>query len=656
MGDLQVWVNGVENTISGLDTTTTSRDIAIALAQSYRLVGCFNLIEKSPTGERCLHPNEHPLDLSQNWGQNSHNCFILRKKVLSPTNSRPPSSTQSSPVRTRQVEVSSPVSLSSGITSDSSFKKKSQGPPIVKPKPKPKPSLETSEAEPVKPVPVPRKRVLVSSPLLVQEEVFQQSQSKQIYHQPDIIVKSQLPAYSNDSYQPKSQDQPDHKDHSTLQDKEGKSSAEGERLNQERMRALEVQRQQQEQVEKAMRVKRTREHKEMRQDLGNKNRREETGGQRPLKIVGQQEDEQLKSTDMKKHQEQQTVQDDNRRKEGTKDNDRKHNQEKQGTSLEKELEEKKQTELVKRRKKELDEKTKEAERVQSKNLAEQKEKLKQDQLQKERKNKKEMEKRKQQEDKAKEAKRQEEERKKAIEEEEEKGKLADLVKAQECKLNHQQSQLTGLDVAIQGLLKFENDPAIDKIQEEISKIEQSIQRNQALLNEKDFWDNELDLERQMHKKLEASVDILKDKVADCNRQISQKQAEIIQLTKIVKREEKMVKLDRDQSEEVKAVKEELKELKHEYSVITANLEKVNEKLNGLDQDFQEKQKELRLVEEDFGKEKTKGLHIIIPENNTEIDNGREKGSSPNLHRILKGSPRQLAVATPSSENPEGIFL
>lgn len=212
-----------------------------------------------------------------------------------------------------------------------------------------------------------------------------------------------------------------------------------------------------------------------------------------------------------------------------------NNQEKQGTSLEKELEEKKQTELVKRRKKELDEKTKEAERVQSKNLAEQKEKLQQDQLQKERKNKKEMEKRKQQEDKAKEAKRQEEERKKAIEEEEEKGKLADLVKAQECKLNHQQSQLTGLDVAIQGLLKFENDPAIHKIQEEISKIEQSIQRNQALLNEKDFCDNELDLERQIHKKLEASVDVLKDKVADCNRQISQKQAEIIQLIKIVKR-------------------------------------------------------------------------------------------------------------------------
>ncbi|XP_071826970.1 uncharacterized protein [Apostichopus japonicus] len=212
-----------------------------------------------------------------------------------------------------------------------------------------------------------------------------------------------------------------------------------------------------------------------------------------------------------------------------------NNQEKQGTSLEKELEEKKQTELVKRRKKELDEKTKEAERVQSKNLAEQKEKLQQDQLQKERKNKKEMEKRKQQEDKAKEAKRQEEEeRKKAIEEEEEKGKLADLVKAQECKLNHQQSQLTGLDVAIQGLLKFENDPAIHKIQEEISKIEQSIQRNQALLNEKDFCDNELDLERQIHKKLEASVDVLKDKVADCNRQISQKQAEIIQLIKIVK--------------------------------------------------------------------------------------------------------------------------
>lgn len=72
-----------------------------------------------------------------------------------------------------------------------------------------------------------------------------------------------------------------------------------------------------------MKVKRTREHKEMRQDLGNKNRREETGGQRPLKKLGKQEDEQLKSTDMKKHQEQQTVQDDNRRKEGTKDNDRK---------------------------------------------------------------------------------------------------------------------------------------------------------------------------------------------------------------------------------------------------------------------------------------------------------------------------------------------
>lgn len=89
----------------------------------------------------------------------------------------------------------------------------------------------------------------------------------------------------------------------------------------------------------------------------------------------------------------------------------------------------------------------------------------------------------------------------------------------------------------------------------------------------------------------------------------------------------MVKLDRDQSEEMKAVKEELKELKHEYSVITANLEKVNEKLNGLIN-------ELRLVEGDLEKKRPKDCTSLFQKIILRLIMEEKKGVSMNSRNCL----------------------
>lgn len=314
MGELLVWVNGVGNSVNGVEGSTTAREIVIAVAQSYRLVGCFNLIEKTPKGERCLRPNEYPWELSKTWGQNSPNCFILRKKVVSPEGSRPSSSSSSqfSPVRTKAVEGPSTSGILSGVQLESSSKSKEHKPSIVKPKVKPKPKTKpkpkiasgTSTQAEVKPTPVPRKRTSSSTtPSGVQEEVVQASEQHQSYNQPDILVKS--PHHNPPSIQnlnSKHKEQQNHVVPSKSQNEETVPSTNGDVLKQtkERLTTLEIQRQQQEKVEKALKEKRDKENEINNQSAIDKTRKQPTGEKSMNKPNHQKGDLSLTTSERKK--------------------------------------------------------------------------------------------------------------------------------------------------------------------------------------------------------------------------------------------------------------------------------------------------------------------------------------------------------------------
>lgn len=78
--EFKVWVDGIERVISGVQLTTTCRDIVLCLAQATQQFGKFVLIEKWRQNERLLAPNELPIQILNKWADLANEvCFIMRR-------------------------------------------------------------------------------------------------------------------------------------------------------------------------------------------------------------------------------------------------------------------------------------------------------------------------------------------------------------------------------------------------------------------------------------------------------------------------------------------------------------------------------------------------------------------------------------------------
>ncbi|XP_071954823.1 ras association domain-containing protein 8-like [Antedon mediterranea] len=78
MGELRVWVDGLQRIVSGINDKTTCQEVIIALAQFKRQTGRYALAEKSPSHERLLEPHESPLRIMSRWSRGS-NRFIMKR-------------------------------------------------------------------------------------------------------------------------------------------------------------------------------------------------------------------------------------------------------------------------------------------------------------------------------------------------------------------------------------------------------------------------------------------------------------------------------------------------------------------------------------------------------------------------------------------------
>ncbi|XP_033112848.1 ras association domain-containing protein 8-like [Anneissia japonica] len=78
MGELKVWVDGLQRIVSGINDKTTCQDVIIALAHFMRQTGRYTLVEKSSSHERPLEPHENPLRIMSRWSGGS-NRFIMKR-------------------------------------------------------------------------------------------------------------------------------------------------------------------------------------------------------------------------------------------------------------------------------------------------------------------------------------------------------------------------------------------------------------------------------------------------------------------------------------------------------------------------------------------------------------------------------------------------
>lgn len=78
--ELKVIMDGVKRVVSGVTRETTCKDIVLCLAQETKQIGTFILVERFQNEERLLNPNDNPLTILGQWGdQAPYVNFIVKR-------------------------------------------------------------------------------------------------------------------------------------------------------------------------------------------------------------------------------------------------------------------------------------------------------------------------------------------------------------------------------------------------------------------------------------------------------------------------------------------------------------------------------------------------------------------------------------------------
>ncbi|CAJ0934015.1 unnamed protein product, partial [Mesorhabditis belari] len=79
--DLNVSVNGVEQTITGLTSQTTCAEVIYALAHAQGQPGRYVLVERFCTAERNLLPTDRPIEMLAKWKEHAKNVSYYLKRI-----------------------------------------------------------------------------------------------------------------------------------------------------------------------------------------------------------------------------------------------------------------------------------------------------------------------------------------------------------------------------------------------------------------------------------------------------------------------------------------------------------------------------------------------------------------------------------------------
>ncbi|KAK2858953.1 hypothetical protein Q5P01_003573 [Channa striata] len=252
--------------------------------------------------------------------------------------------------------------------------------------------------------------------------------------------------------------------------------------------------------------------------------------------------------------------------------------------------------------------------------------------------------------------------------------LSRLVQLQRDKLQALESRLLGCEAELRDWEEVVADTNEgENLEEELLLLEQQVRRNDAEMEEEEFWQNELQIEQESERQLRQQLSELQGRVRDCEAKLTEYLARIQSMETGLEKERLQQEAELNQminEEEVQAQLEAAKAELEMQSQQTARLESSCRalerslgqsamRLQEKEQELEQLTKELRQVNLQQFIQQTGTKVTVLPaqptgENNNEVETGSLKrlGSS----RLLPSNLRALQSTISSSLNPEGIYV
>uniref|UniRef100_A0A1A8GAA4 Ras association (RalGDS/AF-6) domain family 8b n=3 Tax=Nothobranchius korthausae TaxID=1143690 RepID=A0A1A8GAA4_9TELE len=253
--------------------------------------------------------------------------------------------------------------------------------------------------------------------------------------------------------------------------------------------------------------------------------------------------------------------------------------------------------------------------------------------------------------------------------------LSRLVQLQRDKLQALESRLLGCEVELQDWEEFTSQSSDEgNLEDELLLLEQQVRRNDAEMEEEEFWHNELQIEQDNERQLRQQLAELQSRVRDCNAKVSEYLARIqsmetglekerlqkeAELNLKVKEEEVQTQLEKVRAE-LQVQSQQTSRLESNCKALERSLFQSGKRLQEKEQELEQLTKELRQVNLQQFIQQTGTKVTVLPaqpsgENSSdevECDSLKRLGSS----RLLPSGLRALQSRVSSSLNPEGIYV
>ncbi|KAM3859094.1 ras association domain-containing protein 8b [Diretmus argenteus] len=252
--------------------------------------------------------------------------------------------------------------------------------------------------------------------------------------------------------------------------------------------------------------------------------------------------------------------------------------------------------------------------------------------------------------------------------------LSRLVQLQKDKLQALESRLLGCETELRDWEEATCEATEGgNLEEELLLLEQQVRRNEAEMEEEEFWQNELQIEQESERQLRQQLVELQARVRDCEVKLVEYFTRIQSMEAGLEQERLQQEAQLNQQANEEEVRGQLGKMIAELemqSQHTARLEsscraldrslgQSGKRLQEKEQELEQLTKELRQVNLQQFIQQTGTKVTVLPaqpteENNNEVDSASLKrlGSS----RLLPSDLRTLQSAVSSSLNPEGIYV
>ncbi|XP_023205962.1 ras association domain-containing protein 8-like isoform X2 [Xiphophorus maculatus] len=223
--------------------------------------------------------------------------------------------------------------------------------------------------------------------------------------------------------------------------------------------------------------------------------------------------------------------------------------------------------------------------------------------------------------------------------------LSRLVQLQRGKLQALESRLQGCEAELRDW-----EEASDRegnVEDELLLLEQQVRRNDAEVEEEEFWQNELHIEQESERRLRQQLVELRGRVRDCESKLSEYLARIQVQAQLEK-----VRAELDvQSQQTARLESSCKALER-------SLCQSGKRLQEKEQELEQLTKELRQVNLQQFIQQTGTKVTVLPAQPAGDNNDVECGSLKRLgsSRLLPSDLRALQSRVSSSLNPEGIYV